>query len=100
VLVPTAMIWHAHIPLAGVVSPALVLVISQHGLSIQRTTIQTVRQRHRVEALSEQLRIQQAKLESAEREQAVLNERQRLLRDMHDGLGASLISALKMIAQG
>ena len=100
VLVPSAMIWHAHIPLAGAVSFALVLLILRHGLSVQRNMLGAIQQRHRVEALSEQLRIQQAKLQEAEREQAILNERQRLLRDMHDGVGASLIAALKMIEQG
>lgn len=62
--------------------------------------LEAIQQRRRVEALSEQLRIQQAMLQAAEREQAILNERQRLLRDMHDGVGASLIAALKMIKQG
>lgn len=37
---------------------------------------------------------------SAEREQAVLRERQRLMRDMHDGVGAALMSALVLVEQG
>jgi signal transduction histidine kinase len=39
-------------------------------------------------------------LQEAERDLGVMSERQRLLRDMHDGVGASLISALKMIELG
>ncbi len=44
--------------------------------------------------------MKQAQLQEAERERGVMSERQRLLRDMHDGVGASLVSALKMIEYG
>lgn len=39
-------------------------------------------------------------LRAAERQQAVLRERQRLMRDMHDGVGSSLMSALVLVEQG
>jgi signal transduction histidine kinase len=40
------------------------------------------------------------KLRLIEHEQAVAGERQRLMREMHDGLGSSLVSSLVMVEQG
>jgi signal transduction histidine kinase len=40
------------------------------------------------------------KLSVIEHEQAVAGERQRLMREMHDGLGSSLVSSLVMVEQG
>lgn len=46
------------------------------------------------------LAAQHERLRQIERQQAVLLERQRLMRDMHDGVGAALISALRVVEQG
>ena len=40
------------------------------------------------------------RLRCAEREQTLLHERQRLMREMHDGVGSSLISALRLVEHG
>ncbi len=40
------------------------------------------------------------KLRTAEREQTLLHERQRLMREMHDGVGSSLMSALRLVERG
>lgn len=40
------------------------------------------------------------RLRAAEREQTLLHERQRLMRDMHDGVGSSLMSALRLVEFG
>lgn len=40
------------------------------------------------------------RLRSVERGQILLEERQRLMRDMHDGVGSSLISALRLVEHG
>lgn len=40
------------------------------------------------------------KLQRIERERAIVDERQRLMREMHDGLGSSLMSSLVMVEQG
>lgn len=40
------------------------------------------------------------RLREAERHQTLSNERQRLMQDMHDGLGSSLISAIRSVEQG
>jgi signal transduction histidine kinase len=99
-LVPAAMAWHAQLPWAGGVSLVLILLVFRHGITHRRGLIAGIRQRQQVDALAEQLRLQQLELQAAERERTILNERQRLLRDLHDGVGASLISALKMIEHG
>ncbi|RXN88223.1 histidine kinase [Achromobacter aloeverae] len=40
------------------------------------------------------------RVRNAEREQTLLNERQRLMSDMHDGVGSSLMSALRLVEMG
>lgn len=55
------------------------------------------------EDLDEQVSVlhaQNAQLREAERQQALLLERQRIMADMHDGLGSSLLSALVAMEQG
>lgn len=46
------------------------------------------------------IQLQHERLREAERQQALLLERQRLMADMHDGLGSSLLSALVAVEQG
>jgi signal transduction histidine kinase len=47
-----------------------------------------------------QLNQSHERLRLAEREQVLNNERQRLIRDMHDGFGSALISALMVVEHG
>jgi signal transduction histidine kinase len=49
---------------------------------------------------SRELEESHRKLRAIEQEQAVTGERQRLMREMHDGLGSSLMSSLVMVEQG
>lgn len=41
-----------------------------------------------------------ARLRAVERKQTLLDERQRLMREMHDGVGSSLMSALRLVEHG
>lgn len=54
----------------------------------------------RLREQSEQLKAQHDKLREVERQQALLLERQRIMQDMHDGLGSSLLSAMVAVEQG
>lgn len=99
VLIPSAMIWHAHI-LASVVVLLMLLLIFQHGMSLQRIMLDAIQLRRRADALTATLRIEQAKAQDVAREQAVLRERQRLTYDMHDGLGSTLMSTLVAVERG
>ncbi|MFY7866840.1 sensor histidine kinase [Roseateles sp.] len=49
---------------------------------------------------SQDLQAQHQRLREAERQQSLLTERQRLMQDMHDGLGSSLLSAMVAVEQG
>lgn len=54
----------------------------------------------RLAAREDELRANHERLRVVEREQALLLERQRLMRDMHDGLGSTLMSSLVLVEQG
>jgi signal transduction histidine kinase len=82
------------------VSVVLVLAISQHGLSIQRVMLSSIHLRHRADALAEKLRREQARAEEALRQRSLLDERQRVMRELHDGLGSTLISTLVAVERG
>lgn len=49
---------------------------------------------------STQMKAQHDQLRESERQQSLLLERQRLMQDMHDGLGSSLLSAMVAVEQG
>jgi signal transduction histidine kinase len=84
------------------------LLFASFLMALQRRYVGAIDQ---VETLNDQLEVRllerqaqlQAKherLREVERGQALLLERQRLMRDMHDGLGSSLMSSLVMVEQG
>jgi signal transduction histidine kinase len=54
----------------------------------------------RLDAREAELELSHRRLREAERQQAISEERQRLMQDMHDGLGASLISAIRSVERG
>jgi signal transduction histidine kinase len=54
----------------------------------------------RLAARTRELQASHEKLRAVEREQTLAGERQRLMRDMHDGLGSSLMSSLVLVEQG
>lgn len=54
----------------------------------------------RLQAREEELAVSYEKLRLIERERILYEERQRLMQDMHDGLGSSLVSALRLVEHG
>ena len=64
---------------------------------VERTNL---RLEQRLAEREAELRANHERLRSVEREQALLLERQRLVRDMHDGLGSTLMSSLVLVQQG
>ncbi len=54
----------------------------------------------RLAAREEELVASHRKLRQVERQQTISDERQRLMQDMHDGLGSSLISAIRSVERG
>lgn len=74
-------------------------LILAYGLRVQAAIGNTMMARHAAADLAEQLHMHQQQLLKFERENALLLERQRLMHDMHDGLGSVLLSTLAAIEQ-
>jgi signal transduction histidine kinase len=54
----------------------------------------------RLQAREAELELSHQRLRKVEQQQTISNERQRLMQDMHDGMGSSLISAIRMADRG
>lgn len=97
--------WPEHVSLMPL---ATLIVMLSFLYAVQRRYVGTVEQvkaenSQLQEDLDEQvsvLQAQNAQLREVERQQALLLERQRIMADMHDGLGSSLLSALVAMEQG
>ncbi len=55
---------------------------------------------HKLAQREAEVRANQERIAGIEQQQALLLERQRLMRDMHDGLGSTLMSSLVLVEQG
>ncbi len=73
---------------------AVISLVLLYGLRMQAAIHNTMTERHRARDLNEALTRQQKQLVCVERENALLLERQRLMYDMHDGLGSTLLATL------
>jgi signal transduction histidine kinase len=67
---------------------------------VERAMFQNSQLQQSLDVQADALALQVKRLQEAERQQALLLERQRLMADMHDGLGSSLLSALVAVEQG
>lgn len=79
---------------------AMFVAILIYGLRLQRATATSLWERYHAADLVETLKDQQQRLIEVERERALLLERDRLMRDMHDGLGSVLVSSLAAVERG
>jgi signal transduction histidine kinase len=87
---------------------ATVLVLLAFLYAVQRRYAQAIDQveganqrlEQRLAEREAELQANHERLRGVEREQALLLERQRLMRDMHDGLGSTLMSSLVLVEQG
>lgn len=69
----------------------------QHAAAFADLASANAEQELRLAAQQAQLEAHHVTLVGFEREQALLRERQRLMRDMHDGLGSALLSSLALV---
>ncbi|MBV7536350.1 sensor histidine kinase [Duganella sp. sic0402] len=90
----------------GAYAPAVCFIT--FGILMYRRYIDAIAEVERVNAsLAERLKKREAELEDShqrlraiELRQTISDERQRLMQDMHDGLGSSLISAIRSVERG
>ncbi|MEJ6006494.1 ATP-binding protein [Paucibacter sp. AS339] len=97
--------WPEHIyllPYATLISVATFLFAVQRRYlaALQKVELLNTQLTERLQEQSSALQAQHQRLREAERQQALLLERQRLMQDMHDGLGSSLLSAMVAVEQG
>jgi signal transduction histidine kinase len=77
----------------------LIGLVLLYGIRVQAFIHNTMAERHFANDLAEKLRSHQQQLIKVERENTLLLERQRLMYDMHDGIGSTLLSALAVVEQ-
>lgn len=85
------------IPLFGAF---LYAVLRRYGGAIDDVERLNASLEERLAARTRELDASHQRLRAIEREQALTAERQRLMRDMHDGLGSSLMSSLVLVERG
>jgi signal transduction histidine kinase len=81
----------------GLLSFFLYMIFQRHVRALESVSRARVILTERLAAQEGELRETHERLRAAEREQTLLQERQRLMREMHDGVGSSLISALRLV---
>lgn len=76
------------------------LIVERHIKMVRATERINIDLERRVAAKTREIELQHERLRDAEREQAVTHERGRILADMHDGLGASLVVLKRILQSG
>lgn len=95
-----ALVLHAHLPLGVIVCLLFSAVVLHFGRALNRAMLDTIAQRLHAQALARELELGQRQLLEAQHQQSVLRERQRVMQDMHDGLGSALSSSLILLERG
>jgi signal transduction histidine kinase len=84
----------------GMLSFFLYMIFQRHVHALASASLARVTLSERLAAQERELIQTHELLRAAERDQTLLQERQRLMREMHDGVGSSLISALRLVERG
>lgn len=83
----------------------LAFVLAYRFIMIRRQATEAVKKANatleqRLRERETELKVSHERLREIEQRQVLTDERQRLMQDMHDGLGSSLVSALKAVEHG
>jgi len=78
----------------------LATLVGFYGLRLTGARMHALAQRFVAEDLAIELKAQQERLVEVEHERTLLRERERLMKDMHDGLGAALVASLVAAERG
>jgi signal transduction histidine kinase len=89
---------HFHIPLVLFAIGAT--IIDRHFLAVAAVERAKVELEGRVAEKAREIEANYARIKAAEHEQALAHERQRIMADMHDGLGSTLIGLLGSVQSG
>jgi signal transduction histidine kinase len=89
---------HFHIPLVLFAIGAT--IIDRHFVAVAAVERAKVELEGRVAEKAREIEANYARIQDAEREKALALERQRIMADMHDGLGSSLIGLLGAVQSG
>jgi signal transduction histidine kinase len=86
-------------------APVMLTALGAHLLdrfvrSLQSFEALTRSLEQRVAAREHELAVNFARLQALERERTLADERQRIMREMHDGVGSQLLSSLAMVERG
>jgi signal transduction histidine kinase len=99
-MVGLAAAFHAHQPVAVLVCLLIAAPVLYFGLQMNQAMVREIEQRLLSAELAAELASRQQTLLRAQHQQSVLQERERVMQDMHDGLGASLSSSLLLLERG
>jgi signal transduction histidine kinase len=83
-----------------VVAVSLLAILQRYLAAVNEADLLNASLEAKLRERSRELEESHRKLRVIEQEQAIAGERQRLMREMHDGLGSSLMSSLVMVEQG
>jgi len=89
---------HFHIPLVLFAIGAT--IIDRHFQAVASVERAKVELEERVEQKTREIEANYARVQEAERDKALARERQRIMADMHDGLGSSLVALLGAVQSG
>lgn len=99
-MVSLALIFHAHLPLGVLVCVLFSLLVLHFGLQLNQSMLASIEQRLHAGQLAQEIAASQQRLLEVQHQQSVLHERQRVMQDMHDGLGSALSSSLVLLERG
>jgi signal transduction histidine kinase len=95
-----ALIIYANAPLGVLLCVLYTGMVLHYGRTLLVSMAGALAQRLHAEDLATQLARGQQQLLEAQHQQSVLQERQRVMQDMHDGLGSALSSSLVLLERG
>jgi len=93
------MLVSPYIPVVAMAASGWIL-LERHLASLRETEALNADLEDRVERKHRELAENYDRLRTLEREHAVVGERERIMQDMHDGMGGQLVSTLAMVESG
>jgi signal transduction histidine kinase len=87
-------------PLAATEAPVSMILLWTYGIGLGSTALTLAAAIAQRDSADDQHRLEVAERERGERERLLSDERERIMREMHDGLGGQLISLLSMVQLG